>query len=875
MCRKLVHLIVSLLAFGLVSDVSAALVGRWKLDEGSGTTAADATGNGHNGTLQGNPQWVEGLFGGALEFGGNPDRVDVPYSEQLNPENEFSVTVWANVDPAGSGHRSPITSRDDTPQRGYIIYCTPGNVWQFWIGAGSGWANVTGPDVELGEWTHVSGVYSADGLKLYVNGDLEAEGAGTLSPNTQQRVSIGAGATEGEGGNYYFVGKIDDVRVYDTALSQEHIKTVMDVKPYTFAQSPDPADGAVHEATWVNMSWRAGDLAVTHDVYMGDNFDDVNNGTASAFQGNQASTFFTVGFPGFPFSDGLVPGTTYYWRVDEVNDADPNSPWKGDVWSFLVRPNAAWQPSPPDGMRFVDPNENLSWKPGMGARLYQVYIGENFDDVNSATDAPMITETTYDPGPLELDKTYYWRVDGLDSQMTVTRGALWSFTVTQGGGGLLGTYYNNENLSGIPIVTRVDPQINFDWGDGTPDESIEASPYSARWLGEVEAVFTEPYKFTAVVGDGVRLWLNGELIIDQWVVGGALPYPSKPVDLVAGLTYSVRMEYVNSSWWPAAAQLFWSSASTPQQLIPQGALSLPVKAGSPKPAMGGVDVSNTPTLKWMAGIHAVQQEVYFGTDANAVKNATTASPEHKETLELGSESYKPGKLDIATTYYWRVDQVNSVNPDSPWVGNVWSFTTGEFITVDDFEDYDVGNNEIWWSWKDGLGYPAREDKGIPAYSGNGTGSIVGDETSPTYTEMTAVHGGSQSMPLLYDNNKQGYAKYSETELTLPAGKRDWTAEGVSELSLWFRGEEDNAAERLYVAVAGTAVMYHDDPNAAQLVNWTEWIIPLQRLADEGVSLTSVDSIAIGLGTRGNTTIPGGAGTMYIDDIRLYWPEPQP
>ena len=130
------------------------------------------------------------------------------------------------------------------------------------------------------------------------------------------------------------------------------------------------------------------------------------------------------------------------------------------------------------------------------------------------------------------------------------------------------------------------------------------------------------------------------------------------------------------------------------------------------------------------------------------------------------------------------------------------------------------------------------------------------------------------MPLVYDNDKQGYANYSEIELTLPAGKRDWTAEGVSELSLWFRGEEDNAAEPLYIAVGGTAVIYHDDANAAQLTNWTEWVIPLQRLADEGVGLTSVDSIAIGLGSRGNTTIPGGAGTMYIDDIRLSWPEPQ-
>jgi len=857
------------LGMTLASTASADLVGHWKLDDGSGTVAADSSGNGHNGTLQGNPQWIEGLFGMALEFDGSPDRVDVPYSEQLNPENEFSVTVWANVDPGGAGHRSPITSRDDTPQRGYIIYATPGNVWQFWIGAGSGWAQTTGPAVELGEWTHVAGVYSADGMKLYINGELEAEGAGTLSPNRQQRVSIGAGATEGAAGNYYFVGKLDDVRVYDVALSQEHIKTVMDVKPYPFALAPEPADGSVLDETWAALSWVPGELAASHDVYLGESFDDVNAGAEGTFVGNQTRTNLIMGFFGFPYPAGLVPGTTYYWRIDEVNDADPNSPWKGDVWSFFVRPNTTWQPSPPDGMRFVDPNQNLSWRPGVGASLYQVYIGENFDDVNSATGAPMLTEATYDPpDPLELGKTYYWRADGLDLQMAVTKGPVWSFTVTPGGGGLLGKYYDNGELAGEPIVTRIDPQINFNWGDTTtPDESIEGRPYSARWLGEVEAVFTEPYKFIAVVGDGVRMWLNGELIVDQWVVGGALPYPSKPVNLVAGLRYSIRMEYVNSTWWPAAAQLFWSSTSTPEQLVPQGAFSLPVSAGVPNPAMGAVDVTNIPVLRWTAGIHAVQHEVYFGTDANAVKNATTASPEYKETMDLGSESYNPGKLDLLTTYYWRVDEVNNVNPDSPWIGNVWSFTTGEFLTVDDFEAYDVGNKEIWWSWKDGLGYPARD--GIPAYPGNGTGSAVGDETSPTYMEMSIVHGGRQSMPFYYENN----FKYSEATMTL-IWPRDWTEEGVGVLSLWFYGDAANAAERMYVNLNGIATVYHDDPDAALIEEWTEWTIDLQEFAAQGVDLANVNTISIGFGDKNNLRA-GGSGMVLFDDIRLYRPEPEP
>jgi len=130
------------------------------------------------------------------------------------------------------------------------------------------------------------------------------------------------------------------------------------------------------------------------------------------------------------------------------------------------------------------------------------------------------------------------------------------------------------------------------------------------------------------------------------------------------------------------------------------------------------------------------------------------------------------------------------------------------------------------------------------------------------------------MPLAYDNNKQGYSKYSETELTL-TDPRDWTEEGVEELSLWFYGDPNNSNEPLYVAVSNSAgspaVVVHDDPAAATTATWTEWVIPLQAFADQGITLTIVDRIAIGLGTRGNTTVSGGSGKMLFDDIRLYRP----
>jgi len=68
-----------------------------------------------------------------------------------------------------------------------------------------------------------------------------------------------------------------------------------------------------------------------------------------------------------------------------------------------------------------------------------------------------------------------------------------------------------------------------------------------------------------------------------------------------------------------------------------------------------------------------------------------------------------------------------------------------------------------------------------------------------------------------------------------------------------------------------AVVVHDDANAAQIDTWTEWVIPLQAFADQGIDLTDVDKIAIGLGSKGNMTTPGGKGKMYVDEIRLYQP----
>jgi len=719
MSKKLIYLISFVLLLSVTGNASAELVGYWKFDEGAGTIAYDSSGNGLDGTLKGNPKWVAGQLGGALDFDGNDDFVEVPHSPILSITDEITISAWTKMRANASGEMAIVSkggwAANDLP---YELTETPGDVifWQFYDDGGRDTCSPDSPPVD--EWHHIAATYDGKIFKCYIDGELAEEWAyvGKMPENTAS-VTFGRRSR----GGTFFNGIIDEVAIYDRALSEDEVpKIMLGVGGFGQASAPVPANGALHSDTWVSLSWRPGDFAISHDVYLGENFDDVNAGAEGTFQANQLATFIVVGFPGFAYPDGLVPGTTYYWRIDEVNDADPNSPWKGDVWSFSIPPKTAYNPNPADGAELVAPDVKLSWTAGFRAKLHTVYFGDNFDNVNNAAGGLPQGAATYAPALLKLAKTYYWRVDEFDAVATY-KGQVWSFTT-------------------------------------------------------------------------------------------------------------------------------------------QGAV------GSPDPSNGAVNVKQTQILTWSPGVYAASHQLYFGTDKAVVRNANTGSPEYKGTKALGSESYDPGKLLWDATYYWRIDEVNNVNPDSPWKGPVWSFTTANFLVVDDFEDYDVGNNEIWWSWKDGLGYAAHGNE--PAYPGNGTGAAVGNESTASYTEETIVHGGNQALPLFYDNS---VFKYSEAQKTLTY-PRDWTENGVNTLTIWFRGNSANAAETLYVALNGSAVVSHDNPKAAQTATWTRWNIDLQAFADQGVNLANVNTLALGLGNKKNP-VAGGSGTIYFDDIRLYPPTP--
>jgi hypothetical protein len=356
--KKMTRLTIICISFIIVSFMFAGqsyaqidaenVLGMWLLDEGTGDITEDASGNGNDGTLMGAPNWVAGQSGNALEFTGSGTYVDCGTAEALNV-NVFSVSFWCNF-PSTQGWNH-IVSRGSHRGGG-----TPGAVnWGVMMVSAepiilfeafndTGW-NGLRANSTAGEWHHVVATYDGDTMQLYHDGVLAAEtsGAGMLLDETRPLL---IGARSHDSAASFFNGSVDEVGYFSVVLSPEDIQTIMDnglagiTGGQPLARRPDPKDGALLEQTWGTLSWSAGDFAVSHDVYIGDNFNDVNDGAADTFIGNQAATTLILGFPGFPLPDGLVPGTTYYWRIDEVNDANAASPWKGDVWSFPSRATA-------------------------------------------------------------------------------------------------------------------------------------------------------------------------------------------------------------------------------------------------------------------------------------------------------------------------------------------------------------------------------------------------------------------------------------------------------------------------------------------------------------------------------------------------------
>ena len=184
------------------------------------------------------------------------------------------------------------------------------------------------------------------------------------------------------------------------------------------ASNPIPPDGATGIKTPL-LQWTAGDTAVFHDVYFGTK----PIPGAAEFRGRQPFAVYWHGAD-------LTPGTTYYWRIDEV-ERDGKTIHQGDVWSFTSAPLTAYNPQPQDGAKGVNVDADLSWSPGADAIMHDVYLGTdkaNVTDGASGTFKGKHVTTSYDPGTLAKGTTYFWRIDEVEGDGTKHKGRVWSFT---------------------------------------------------------------------------------------------------------------------------------------------------------------------------------------------------------------------------------------------------------------------------------------------------------------------------------------------------------------------------------------------------------------------------------------------------------------
>ena len=555
-------------------------------------------------------------------------------------------------------------------------------------------------------------------------------------------------------------------------------------------------------------------------------------------------------FDGVPLQVGLFQAT---YDVTQGYAAFDNLTIEGPL---VVPGLKTYNPSPPNGATDVPRDTELAWmSPDMTAS-YDVYFGTAFENVNDADRVrPMgvlagrdQAATTYAPEEiLDFGQTYYWRADMTMPDASVQKGDVWSFTAEPLAypiEGIVATSNTTSDAGFGPDRTVDGSGLNADDQHSTTDADMWAGSPPAGELAQIQYEFDRVYKlrelmvwnynvlFEPLLGFGLKdVTVEYSADGQTWTVLKDVQFAQATARADYTANTTVDLEGI-------AAKAVRLTANSGYGTMGQFGLSevrflyVPVLSREPEPADGATDVDVDTLLDWRSGREAASHNVYFGTDAQTLSLLDTVT----------DSQYDPGDLDLEQTYYWKVDEVNEAEAHSVWEGDLWSFSTQPFFVIDDFESYtnDADADEaIWQAWIDG-------------YDDTSNGSQAGYLDAP-FTEQAIVFTGRQSMPLLYDNT--GGASYSEAELTLDTAQ-DWTRAGVTTLVVHFYGDLSNGPGQFYVKIGDTKIT---GGGSVTRMLWKRWNIDL---AVTGADLQNVTKVTVGV--EGS-----GAGTVYVDDIRLY------
>ncbi|MHC4173315.1 MAG: discoidin domain-containing protein [Planctomycetota bacterium] len=765
MCKKLIYLISFVLMLGSVGNAATV---HW-------------TGRGGN-NLWSNPSNWE--FN-SVPTSGDEVYIDVPAAEAPN-----GPLIRDGIAAKAFGLACEVAGEPMMTMTGGTFAITD---WVWWgDGAGShgtfymsGGTITVGGEFELGwgggtgTWIMTGGTVTANELiiptssgvagQLYLHGGTFNVGMQGLRMTQTGLIDVGAGMLVFEGdltttiNDFIAAGQITAYGGVGTvSVTYDGRTTTVVAIGAPVATNPNPADGQKYVPRDVVLSWTPGFYVPPtngHKVYFSENFNEVNDGIGGITQDVNSYT---------P-AQRLDLGTTYYWRVDEVNNVNPDSPWIGDVWSFTTEPVGY-------------PVENITatassmHQADMGPENTISGLGLDDNDLHSMESTAMWLSSNELNGAwieYEFDKAYKLH------QMWV---------------------WNSNQI--------VEPLVGFGFRDVTIEHSTNGTDWTT--LGTTVEFAKAP---------------------------GADGYAhNTTVDFGGAVVKYVRLT-ANSNWGGMMPQYGLSEVRF---------LYIPIRAREPSPDSGAADVDLDVTLGWNTGREAAQHDVYFNSDEQAVIDGTAPVTIATET------SYGPLALDLGVTYYWKINEVNEAETPTTLEGDLWNFTTREFLVVDDFESYnnfditDPNSNRIFLTWIDG-------------YEQLSNGSVVG-YAEPPFAEQGIVHSGMQSMPLSYNNT--GGATYSEAERTF-AVAQNWTEARAATLVLYFQGAEGNTGQ-LYVKVNNSKVVYDGDAADIAKPQWTQWNIDL---ASVGVSLQNITKLSIGIDGS------GASGTLYVDDIRLYQSAP--
>lgn len=715
------------------------------------------------------------------------------------------------------------------------------------------------------------------------------------------------------------------------------------------AHAPVPPNNSRNFCTGDSLTWSMGIYVDNHNVYFGTSLSYVNEGATPVATHVVANTWDPPG--------ELTLNTTYYWRVDTVNDACAPYVWEGGIWSFTTTDGNAFALFPEDGQDNVTVDSNLFWA-CCEADSYNVYFSQDFNDVNDrlpwALQEIQYTDAEWDPcsgGHLEYRTAYYWAMDKIQDGM-VSLGHVWTFTTESRplvDPNLLLWYRLDEaygdvahDSSGRDHDGIVDYYISPD-----PNWDPNGGLYGGCLIFNNDTRIELPPDVLDPIDDGitVSVWLKGAFVqdYDNWVFDTGYNTACRMQVLLDGYTEQIVWRAGNDAcdvlvcdwsdiptprcWYPGDwhwfiflkdetedrisiyvdCALVASADNVDDTLInlrgapftigaltshsndligemddfriydyavSEGDIAMgcffldPLAlAWNPEPSDGEVNVPPDANLTWLPGDYALQHNVFFGRTWEDVNSMTDPCA----IRALGEELHAPGPLDLDTSYFWRIDEVNGPNT---WKGCVWDFTTANYIVLDDFEMY-TSEQALLDCWVDQHSQPL----------GQATGSWLSLVNSP-------VHTGSQAMKYWYDTDDQwADVSYAEAwrifEGNCP-GPQDWTQRNIKILTLFFYGDADNDAnetEQMYVGVTDSdgfygEARYGDHPGEdlgdLKVPEWQRWDIPLVWLresiggAANDVNLANVASVHIGFGSRRNP-VAGGEGIVCFDDLRLYQP----